>query len=76
MIKHRVSLKTSQITFGITKCNLAYFFFFFILSVICAFFHFSVQVLPTCLDDFLLPVSHQTAADLFAIGTQESTPSR
>lgn len=34
------------------------------------------KTLPSCLDDFLLPTSQETAADLYAIGTQESTPNR
>ena len=35
-----------------------------------------LQLLPDCLDDLLLPLSHHTAADMFVIGTQESTPSK
>lgn len=34
------------------------------------------QELPTNLDDLLLPLNHDTAADMFIIGTQESTPFR
>ncbi|XP_019849786.1 PREDICTED: 72 kDa inositol polyphosphate 5-phosphatase-like [Amphimedon queenslandica] len=30
--------------------------------------------LPVSIDDFILPLSQQTLADLYAIGTQESTP--
>ena len=36
----------------------------------------TLQLLPDSLDDLLLPLSQETAADLFVIGTQESTPSR
>ena len=34
------------------------------------------QDLPACIDDLLLPLSHDIAADMYIIGTQESTPSR
>ena len=34
------------------------------------------QDLPESLDDLLLPLSQDTAADMFVIGTQESTASR
>lgn len=37
---------------------------------------FFIQDLPSCIDDLLLPLSHDTAADMYVIGTQESTPSR
>lgn len=35
-----------------------------------------LQDLPPCLDDLLLPTSHEQAADVYVIGTQESTSSR
>ena len=35
-----------------------------------------LQLLPDSLDDLLLPLSQEVAADMFVIGTQESTPSR
>ena len=34
------------------------------------------QELPESLDDLLLPLAHDVAADMYVIGTQESTPSR
>ena len=34
------------------------------------------QELPESLDDLLLPLSHEVAADMYVIGTQESSPSR
>lgn len=36
----------------------------------------SIQDLPDSLDDLLLPLSQDTAADMFVLGTQESTPLR
>ena len=35
-----------------------------------------MQELPNSLEDLLLPTDHKVAADMYVIGTQESTPSR
>jgi len=34
------------------------------------------QELPNSLDELLLPLNYDVAADMYVIGTQESTPSR
>lgn len=37
---------------------------------------YTIQELPSTLDDLLLPLTQDMAADMFVIGTQESTPAR